>query len=212
MVQEPNVVVVDDLDPGFSIVHSSDLEYIQSNSPTKHDSGSQNALVQTQYYLPEFPEDFRANEWHRVMDGWGFGKYRQTLTRIKNGQGLTSAKFETSLPQLGTWRLEYYVSQTHLKDLKVLDWYGLQINTERKYYAGDIVITVHNSTNESTTTFNFVGLDHGWQRVGEFDLVEDSVAVLVSDATDGTQGNTVYADAIRWTYQSEITKEESAQQ
>ena len=200
---EPNVVVVDDHDPGFSIVQLSSMEKIQPKLPRIIDASSLRPIFPHQYYLPEFPEDVQAHEWHRVKSSRGFGKYRSTWVRIKNGRGRTAARFKAVLPQTGLWRLEYHVINSGRWDRYVRTWYGIQIITERAYLAGDIAITVHNSNNQNTTHFNFTGSEYGWKIVGEYDLVKSDVAVLVSDAVVGNSGTTVYADAIRWTFVKE---------
>ena len=209
---EPNVVVVDDHDPGFSIVHLSSMEKIQPRLPRNIGTSSLRPIFSHQYYLPEFPEDVLADEWHRVKSSRGFGKYRFAWVRIKNGRGRTAARFNAVLPQTGLWQLEYHVINSGRWDRYVRTWYGIQIITDRAYLAGDIAITVHNSDNQNTTKFNITGSEYGWKIVGEYDLVKSDVAVLVSDAVVGIQGSTVYADAIRWTHLAEKTTEEPAQQ
>lgn len=208
---ENSVVVVDDLDPGFSIVQNSSLDQVLPKFPIDSVKHSPRMAIQSQYYLPEFREDYSPDEWHRVMDGWSFGKYRSTLVRIKNGNGHTSARFEAVLPNPGLWRLEYHVSRTDLEHRYVRNWYGIQIVTKREYTEGDIAITVRSGSEENATEFNFVSSDDGWHSVGEYEILEEDVAVLVSDAVVGTQGDTVYADAIRWTYLSEKSTDEPVQ-
>ena len=200
---EPNVVVVDDLDPGFSIVQLSSMEKIQPKLPRNIDASSLRPMFPHQYYLPEFPEEVLADEWHRVKSSRGFGKYRSTWVRTKNGRGRTAARFQAVLPQTGLWQLEYHVIKSGGWDRYVRTWYGIQIITERQYLAGNIAVTVHDGNNPTTTDFDFTRSEHGWKLVGEYDLVKSDVAVLVSDAVIGNQGSTVYADAIRWTFVKE---------
>ena len=199
------VVVVDDLDPGFSIVKSSNLETIRPVQSRNFEGDSSKYFNQSHYYLPQQPDEIRANVWHRVRDGSGFGKYRPTWVRIKNGRGLTLAQFEATLPQLGKWQLEYHVMNEGYHDRYVRMWYDFQITTKREYRAGNIAITVHNGTTQSSIDFDFIGSEYGWKRVGEYDIVENDVAVLVSDAIVGNLGTTVYVDAIRWTFLGENT-------
>ncbi|MCY3541233.1 MAG: hypothetical protein OXH31_04925 [Gammaproteobacteria bacterium] len=211
-VIELNMIVVDDLDLGFSIVHSTNLEQVQPILPRILEAYPPTSLFHEQYYLPEFPNDYKTNQWHRVKDSWGFGNYRPTFVRIKDGRGKTSARFVTELPYLGTWRLEYHVVESDYPDRYVRAWYDLRIISERKWPAGNLAITVKNGDYQDTTEFGFVGAENGWQPVGEYEIVENTVAVLVSDAAIGNKGTTVNADAIRWTYLDQKTKEEPAPQ
>ena len=206
------MIVVDDLDLGFSIVHSTNLEQVQPILPRILEAYPPTSLFHEQYYLPEFPNDYKTNQWHRVKDSWGFGNYRPTFVRIKDGRGKTSARFVTELPYLGTWRLEYHVVESDYPDRYVRAWYDLRIISERKWPAGNLAITVKNGDYQDTTEFGFVGAENGWQPVGEYEIVENTVAVLVSDAAIGNKGTTVNADAIRWTYLDQKTKEEPAPQ
>ena len=210
-VNQQTVVVVDDIDPGFSIVIGSSREQVRPRLPLIKQPNYQNLAANSQYYLPEQPDDYSAHEWHRVADSVGFGKYRSTFVRIKNGRGNTSARFEAELPIAGLWQLEFHVFKFDLPERYVRGWYDITFMTERKYPAGDLAITVKNSINQTTTEFGFTDADSGWQLVGEYEIVEDAVAVLVSDATIENTGTTVYADAIRWTYLGEEDFEESAQ-
>ena len=57
-----------------------------------------------------------------------------------------------------------------------------------------------------------MAVEYGRKRGFEYDIEENEVAALVSDAIVGSVGTTVYADAIRWTYLGEKTTEEAAQQ
>lgn len=211
-LNDQNVVVVDDLDPGFSIVKSSNLERVRPIHPKRLEGSPSKYFKPAHYYLPQQPDEILANVWHRVRDGWGFGKYRPTWVRIKSGRGQTLAQFEATLPHPGKWQLEYHVMNEGFHDRYVRMWYDFQITTKREYRAGNILITVRNGTVQSTLDFDFIGSEYGWKFVGEYDIVENEVAALVSDAIVGSVGTTVYADAIRWTYVGEKTKEESSQQ
>ncbi|MYF37510.1 MAG: hypothetical protein F4219_01880 [Gammaproteobacteria bacterium] len=210
-VNQQTVVVVDDTDPGFSIVIGSSRERVQPRLPVIKQPNYQNLAANSQYHLPEHPDDFNAHEWHRVAAPVGFGKYRATFVRIKNGRGSTSARFEAELPNAGLWQLECHVFKFDLPERYVRGWYDITIITEREYPAGDLAITVKNGINQTTTEFGFTDADSGWQLVGEYEIVEDAVAVLISDAAIENTGTTVYADAIRWTYLGEEDIEESVQ-
>lgn len=209
---EQHVVMVDDLDPGFSIVRSSNFEQITPRHQRRSGLSTPISSFNSQYYLPEQPDNIHSNEWHRVRDGYGVGKYRPTWVRIKNGQGLTSARYEAELPQTGLWQLEYHVINTGSFDSYVYAWYDILIRTKREYHAGDIAITVLNGKTQSTSDFFAIGSKNEWKLVGEYDIVENDVAVLVSDTVVGNQGTTVYADAIRWTFVGTKNTGESSQE
>lgn len=199
-LNDQNVIVVDDLDPGFSILTSSNLERVRPVHPRHFDGNSSEYFKPSHYYLPQQPDEILANTWHRVRDGWGFGKYRPTWVRIKNGRGQSLAQFKTTLPQMGKWQLEYHVMNEGYHDRYVRIWYDFQITRKREYRAGNIAITVRNGTTQSSTDFDFIGSEYGWKRVGEYDIKENEVAVWLADEIVGSVGSTVNADAVRWTF------------
>ena len=208
---EHDVIVVDDLDPEFSIVNSSTHEPAQQKYVGNLEVHDPRVLPHAQYFLPQEPDDYSPREWHRVRDSQSIGKHRRTWVRITNGRGLTAARFEAVLPKFGLWELEYNVIHSTRAERYVRGWYGATIVTERKYLAGDIAITVSNGTRQSSTEFDFVGSKDGWKLVGQYDIVENDVAVLVSDAVVGNRGTTVYADAIRWTFVGTKNTDEASQ-
>ena len=208
-----DVIVVDDLDVGFSIVFNANLEKVEPKQPINTNQESSGFLVPSQYYLPQSPEDIRANEWHREVDDRSIGKYQPTLVRIRNGRGLTSARFEATLPQQGRWRLDYHVTtNAEIEHEYVRYWYEVPFITRRKYTVGNIAITVQNGNDQSTTELSVVESEYEWKNVGYFEITEENVAVLVSDAVVGTKGNTVYVDAIRWTFADEEPAVEPTQE
>lgn len=198
-----HVIVVDDLDPGFSIVRSTDRARVPQQLVRPPVLASARDDRPLSYYLPEHPDLIRANVWHRHFTA-DVGEYRQTSARIKRGRGHTAAQLRADLPRTGTWQLEYYVLGTGYEDRYVRSWYGFQHITEREYPAGGLEITVVHGTQEFSTELKLDPEnpnDLGWQVIGEYDILDDEVFVYVSDATIGTKGSTVYVDAIRWTLQ-----------
>lgn len=190
--------ITDDLDAGFSIVGSS--------APFFGIKFSQLMLkIWGEEYVPldnGIPQyrmnmNFRsANQvWARWNDPTAFGTYRRTFALTQAGDGSVAAKFSTTLPKEGKWQLEYYRPEGHFWE-------------ETKHFQGSgrmfmmhsfcaIDIEVEADSRVVTHSFDAYSAAPGWNTIGNFDLTNIEVDVLVSNLSDW--GCYVIADAIRWT-------------
>lgn len=113
----PNQVIVDDLDKGFSVTGKP----LQFQIPRWIKFFARNALAATgleqqsnDYGIPVQNFGFTGNQWLRVQNS-GFGRYRRTFAQVPSVSVRTSdlfvfsAEFATDLPKLGTWKLDYSV-------------------------------------------------------------------------------------------------------
>ena len=170
-------IVVDDLDPGFSLVWPT-ADTGRVRNPT-HAAGS----------VPEFEHFAPATGWRRQEDQWAasWGRYRRTLVRIPAGAGHGSASFVTNLPATGRWRLGY-----HLPGPRATHGVPFGNPPDR---LGELHLEVVAGTIRTPVEFDATSAEPGWNDVGTFELPGGPVAVVVSDATDG---DIVVADAVRW--------------
>lgn len=204
---ETKSIIVDDLDPGFSIVGQKqkkktkfDLAGFEIGSPVEEfvDQG-----------LPVRGLSI-VSEWERKNDRftYSFGRYRHTLALIARGKQNTYAKFAAALPHSGNWQLEYFVPSRALRGPlynfrrssgsfllnSVLVQPRANPNNPDEHYALQIK-DGHSIWNEQ---FDIANAVHGWNKVSTFELASDTVEVLVSDFA-GRADVIVFADAIRWT-------------
>ena len=177
-------IVVDDLDPGFSVVQPPRKSLRIDFGGDKKDRAT----------VAEYYGDARERLWRRQEhpDTVSWGKYRRTLTRIRAGSGEASASFRAELPTSGAWRLSYHLpgssaskrtrslASRFRRGVDSLGTFDLQIEqAERRISAG---------FDASTAVL-------GWNDLGTFELSRGPVFVVVSDATTG---DIVVADAVRW--------------
>ena len=200
-VPESEGIVVDDLDPNFSIV-MRDMNtgvFLQPQAST--------AVSETNgEYVLGLPWDryLGANEWNRVFNPSSFGKYLRTYVRIARGEEKSAARFVVSLPHDGHWRLEYYMP----KPAFVPGGYGVSdLFSYRSYITRSANprapeehyrIEIRSGDIKWDEQFDIAIANVGWNDVGEFSLSSTEVEVLVSDWA-GHEEVLVYADAIRWT-------------
>lgn len=112
--------------------------------------------------------------------------------QARAGTGSRKVAFTAVLPTLGDWTLYYHIPDRHLpapegasEDAEVTSFGAL----------GVLDLRVVSGGGEVPVAFDAGAAEAGWAKVGDFDLAERHVGVVVSNRTDG---ETVVADAIRW--------------
>ncbi len=202
-----NEIVIDDLDPGFSIVDD--------------DSGGNNSEIPwiLRFFLsdllgldqePELDNGLSTTgslqiptAWTRNNTGNSFGKYRQTFAMKTNNSDRSKAKFSTSLPNVGRWELRFHVPQAHVSrpGLQVTATLGTtsaeitsgrEIATEEE--GGVLSLEVRHGDETESIQLDLGETSMSWQCLGIFDLETTEVDVLVISATEGS----AFADAIHW--------------
>lgn len=205
--QESVAIVVDDLDPGFSIVGPQQKKKQRINIPGIHVGPYIEELLDQGLPVRRISV---VGGWERKSDlySYSFGRYRRTLALIARGNNNSYAKFAAELPHSGTWQLEYFVPSraTHVASYDFARKSGAFLpgsvlfkpranpNNPDEHYTIQVK-DGHSTWNEQ---FDIANAVQGWNEVNAFDLSSDKVDVLVSDFA-GRADVIVYADAIRWT-------------
>ena len=177
-------IVVDDLDPGFSVVHPR-------RTSLRMDFGGEeeDRVIVAEYYGDASERRWRRQE-HPDTVSWG--KYRRTLTRIRAGAGEASASFRTELPTSGAWRLHYHLPGSSASK-------RTRSEISRFWRAADSLGTLELEIvaveRRTPVDFDATIAVPGWNDVGTFELPAGPVTVVVSDASTG---DIVVADAVRW--------------
>ena len=188
-------IVVDDLDPGFTIRQTG----AGGTEDVDDDTDWFATTVDLDQGLPVFPFA-GVGEWARQELPGGWGKYRHTIARSSPGDGDAEAVFTASLPVAGRWRLDF-----HMPELRSG---GGSIGAAR---AGGVFIDVSSGSanrrlgsyevqllvdGEATPVeFDGSASEVGWNRLGEFQLPAGEVSLTVSNRSSGAL---VVVDAVRW--------------
>ncbi|MXZ44606.1 MAG: hypothetical protein F4Z01_06510 [Gammaproteobacteria bacterium] len=211
--QEKTGIVVDDLDPNFSIVEldRKNGNFIPTRSPAKS-SDTSTVYVEG---LPVGPYFLGLNKWHREFDPSAFGSYHRTFAIIAGGDQKSAARFTVSLPHDGRWNLDYFVPRdafggrnAAIKAFFDYDWYDTRAanpNTPEEHYT----LTIQAGETDWSEEFDVANANIGWNDVGEFKLSSTEVEVLVS-AWAGHEEVMVFADAIRWSSVSDTDQNEES--
>ena len=177
-------IVVDDLDPGFSVVQPP-------RKTLRLDFGGDGEDRAT---VPEYHGDAGERRWRRQehADTVSWGKYRRTLTRIRAGSGEDSASFRAELPSSGAWRLSYHLpgSSASKRTRSELSRFWQADDS-----LGTLALEIVAAGRRTLVNFDANIAVPGWNDLGTFELPAGPVTVVVSDATTG---DIVVADAVRW--------------
>ena len=177
-------IVVDDLDPGFSVVQPS-------RTSLRMDFGDDAVARAT---VTEYQGDVGERRWRRQehADTASWGKYRRTLTRIRAGAGEGSASFLAELPMSGTWRLSYHLPGSSASKRTRSEISRFWRVADR---LGTLDLEIEAAERRIPVVFNASTAVYGWNDLGRFELPAGPVTVVVSDATTG---DIAVADAVRW--------------
>jgi len=177
---ETGGIVVDDLDPGFTVESDADGGQDFGASVLSFFGGIDVELDQG---LARFNPPFYTGgeNWTRqtIEDGWG--KYRRTTARASSLNGRSSATFTATLPDAGQWRLEF-----HLPVVGEGEDRGPAAPYRMDLFVGD---------RAQPLEFDASIAEPGWNHLGDFDIESPEVRVVVSSLSSG---HVIYADAIRW--------------
>lgn len=189
-------IVIDDLDAGFSIVNQSERFNFQplihlarrlAGTSVKEKIRGLPAYQRDDFVVPH-------DTWERKADTTAYGKYWKTLAMNRDGRGKTFAKFATSLPTTGKWRLEYFLPAGNFETYR--QFMGGIYTSNREFSMGIANIDVFGASTEINESIDFSVVAPGWHMLGEYEIENTEVEVWVSNPD---QQDLIFADAIRWT-------------
>ena len=177
-------IVVDDLDAGFEVVGNHSGPRIGVFG-----SGDFGWQVDVDQGLPV--REQQRGDWFRPPVPSAWGKYRQTAALVSPGSGDQQVMFEARLGGPGRWQLAYHIPDRHLPPLPARPGGATTVFGA----LGSVDMRLESGGLETLIWFDAGAAEVGWNKVGEFDLAHGNVRLIVTNRTDG---ETVVADAIRW--------------
>lgn len=180
-------IVVDDLDPGFTVFQPSPdvrpsanigpFDWFREHRLEVELEGGIPTWGQGQYSSPT-----TSGLWNRRPDSRAYGKFRRTITSLGviDPKSVHTARFEADIPDAALWRLEYHMP---------LLWY-------RQQDAPSYQLVVENGNETWDVELEGETQQIGWNALGEFNLHAGKAKV---DVVGSSRRGTIFADAIRWT-------------
>lgn len=178
-------LVIDDLDAGFAVIDNDGGVRLRGLG-----SSLDEWEIDLDQGLPVMER--QRGEWIRLQVPSAWGKYRHTAAVVRPGRGDRELAFVASLDRPGRWQVEYHVPNRHVPpppgapETYASTLFGALGSMDIHLESGGVEIPV---------AFDAGAAEVGWNKVGEYDLEDPSVRLLVSNRTDG---EAVVADAIRW--------------
>lgn len=188
-------IVIDDLDAGFSVVDTSSqfrfqpLSYFTRNFFGISDREMIRGIPAFQFNEMAVPSD----TWERKVERAAYGKYWNTFALNRGGKGEAFAKFVTTLPKKGSWRLEYFLPKGVLSRSRKYAGSG---SSERIHTRGGIAqFDVYVNDVVRIESMDTTKVEPGWHLIGNYEVDNPEVEVWISNPN---KYQTIFADAIRW--------------
>ena len=158
----PVGIVIDDLDPGFSV--EEDGEPDSQGGPMGRFRPSiplDRGLPQYSWMIGSRP----GGMWLRQEVPSGWGKYRHTIVRATPGAGFRRVLFATELPA-GRWQLDFHVPHDPLPQLPG------EAYVEPSFIGqlGRYEMWVRSAEDDLTVEFDGSAAAPGWNKLGTYDL------------------------------------------
>lgn len=207
-----NTIVVDDLDPGFSVAtEEAEAGGIRLRGGL---TGMFAPVVETDQGLPAY-QIFAGtpSTWSRYEQPSSWGRYRRTTALVSKGDGSRRARYRTDLPASGRWRVEMHVPSLSpvpgggevRREVRVgggdgnppgdAPAGGARIAVSFGLSLGAYDLELRNAGSSYPIDFDAQGAGVGWAVLGDFDLAAGTVELELSD---DTTGSVVAADAVRF--------------
>ena len=180
----PAGLVIDDLDPGFTVEEGGE------GGPRSASRGTTTGwIAEFDQGLPVYTR--RPGVWSRASIPSSWDKYRHTMAGALPGDGGAVAVFAAQLPAPGRWRLDYHLPDRHLPALA-----GYPASTRALFGSlGTFDMKLVADGEQIHIEFDGKAAEIGWNNLGEFEIASPQVRVTISSRTDAEM---VVADAIRW--------------
>lgn len=192
-------ITIDDLDPEFSVIDHRDTSVLSSafTEFSRRLLGTKEVPVDNGLPVYQFSFGGQPIAWSRKSDPTAYGTYRRTFVLATGSTRPASAKFSATLPHLGKWKLEYYLPDKNLvEEIQLGGMFSTSLMISQQ--VSTIQLEIINGSTNTSHSIDASNLSKGWHTVGNFDLSDTVVDVLISNKTDRMYYS-VFADAIRWT-------------
>lgn len=173
------IVIVDNLDPGFSILTSPKQRPLERLRAILFPDSGDTDTVLDNWNVPK--------QWKIGVDNLFYGPAERSAHYIAAGTGEQRVRWEAELPEPGEYDLYYYSHYFYMEN----NFPSHQGDPPR---VQDFHFTVGYDGREEEAVLGYQPV-YPWTLLGTFRVENESVRVELSDRT---QGRFVYADAIKW--------------
>ncbi|MFC1490030.1 M1 family aminopeptidase [Candidatus Latescibacterota bacterium] len=175
---EAGEIIVDNEDPGFNVLTQPQQSLIMRLLDI--DPNNDEYLPYTERNLPE--------NWTNAVQNDFYGIYKYTAHYIKAGTGDQKVEWNADIPQKGKYDLYYYTQRSRVSFISI----GGD-EEERTKITDDLNFKVYHD--DGIDEIPIIGTAKGWTFIGTYPLSQGTSKVELSDKSNG---ELVYADAMKW--------------
>ena len=208
---ETNVIVIDDLDEGFSAIGDSGESIgtaVESLMPDwlAFVLGLESMPIELDRGMPKlshalenmYNDPFSTGTWFRESNPKSYGKYRRTHAINFMGSDSLQAKFTANIPVSGTWRLELHIPPA-IKQEEYSSTYSVVPGSTTTYswssiVLSDVQVAITNGGDRIAADFDMESSLEGWNDIGIHHIKAGRTEVIMTPKTSGVSAG----DAVRW--------------
>ena len=174
-----NEFVVDNEDPGFSVVNNKGRKTLKEILLSRMDVEKAEEGFEYKTLFPWHP----ASRWTKVLESQSFGKYIKSYTYKKSGDGNARAQFKAHLQESGRYNVYARVPSQRTGSFR------------RERQEGSYEYTVFHDDGEEIVSVAVEKDNPTWELLGEFYFSDGEAVVELSDKS---ARRVVVADAVKW--------------
>lgn len=196
--QYDDVILVDDLDPGFSVDAPPPARQPLFEIQMIAFGAADPELISYDAGLPSYAGNttMGSQNWSRQEIASSFGKYRRTLVRAGQNDSTQKVHFTAKLPNAGSWTLHYYLPEYgSLRETHTERSGNSTLSLGGSQSWGDFDVSVVQEGMNFPIHFDSSQMKTGWNALKTLDLQSGTTQVSVSSQFSSTP---VVADAIFW--------------
>ena len=177
-LQPPDEIVVDNIDEGFKIKSQGEKNFIQ-RLVHNQDDGDDLPYKRFQFWHPPA-------EWTETLLPHFYGTYIHSAFYVRPGNGDKRVQWQTAVPESGQYQIRVLVQALNRP-------FG-RGRRRNESLLGEHHFIVHHADGEEEIVIDFSAEEPGWALIGTFYFTDNAIVEL----TDQSDGEIVYADAIKW--------------
>lgn len=191
-------VIVDDLSDGVQAVRYSSMNPRVASRMVINEGDSPTSTISNCWILSNEAARLQRGRWCRVDFENSFGEYRRSMLMMIRGRDDYIVEFPAELPNIGSWKLEFHVPDT--RNVTEMVRSGMPAKPLHIPSNGILQIVVLSGEQRKQFSLDLSTADAGWNEIGVMGLPDRSVDVRIASKS---ANESVVADAIRWTHQSQ---------
>ena len=181
-LEEPGEIIVDNEDIGFKICTQPEERFLMKIL--------RKTITQNQEYR-EFRAKIPSHRWQSVIYS-GFWGLQSTALYKTSGSGNAKVQWSAEIQENSEYDIYYYMP---FGENEINDYRGSNINYRDNNYVNDLHLTIFHNEGVDDVIIDLQKTENDWIYIGTYSLSQGTAQV---ELTDKSNGEIVYADAVKW--------------